>query len=92
VLEDRRKARRRGRGAAFGYLFVVVSGGAFAFGVFEDDKTDWVLGGVFLLLGVTLMWVSLRQVVDRERLILIVVGVALFGFLLGAVASPVVAS
>ena len=92
MLEDRRKARRRGRGAAFGYLFVVVGGGAFAIAVFENYKTDWVLGGVFLLLGVGLMWVSLRQVVDRERLILIVVGVALFVFLLGAVASSFVAS
>jgi hypothetical protein len=48
---------------------------------------DWVLGGLFLPLGVVLMWISLRQVLDRQRLAAMILGVALFGFALGAAAS-----
>jgi hypothetical protein len=90
LLEDPRDARLRGRLVGFGYIFVCCGGGAFAIALFTDDKFDWLLGAVLMPVGVALMWKSLRDILDRRRLVLFIVGVALFGTLLGAAASPYV--
>ena len=87
--EDPRDARLRGRLFGFGYLFVTCGGGAFGIAYFAGDKVDWVLGTVFLPFGTALMWTSLRHLMDRQRLVLMIIGLALCGILLGAAASAV---
>jgi hypothetical protein len=88
LLEDPRDSRLRGQLVSFGFLFVCSGGAAIAIAVFADDSFDWLLAALFLPFGVTLMWKALRDILDRRRFILFVVGATLFGTLLGAAASP----